>query len=323
VVNVSGGVSGASGAVDVVGMIGDGTVMDGGAEIGPAMIAPPLVGAQHVVCGVPSIGHGPGSRLMYIGVSPFDHRSCPILALPGNGRALATMQLFRVPLLIALALVATHRLSAMQRAGSPTVAQKSAPSAFECPDKDSAKACASFLELWRASDEGVRPDVSANGVAYVCFRQPDDEFFVFSLDGPLFQMHFDPETKKRVPVDSAVSRRFGFVRGFKDGIAESSITPITMFSGNWTYIGEPFFVATRINVTNIPPEGDDSGSGINIDPWQVSAQLRYKSRLDKNIDYRLVIQRSTGRFSESYTEESAKVPFSERTGRCSKIPPKK
>jgi hypothetical protein len=79
----------------------------------------------------------------------------------------------------------------------------------------------------------------------------------------------------------------------------------------------PTFTAQNIDGEDVT---QSSLSGIRIDPQQVDISRRYKSRLEKNVDYRLVIQRSTGRFSEEYTEEAAKMPFSDRTGRCSQMP---
>lgn len=64
---VVGFVTGGDAVAVVAGNIDDGTVIDVGVVIGRAMIAPPLVGAQHVACGIPSTGHGPGSRFKNTG----------------------------------------------------------------------------------------------------------------------------------------------------------------------------------------------------------------------------------------------------------------
>jgi hypothetical protein len=219
--------------------------------------------------------------------------------------------------LAVLAFGATSSLWASQRAGTGTPpATKSAGPTFVCPDKPSEKACQSFLELWRAGDQGVRVSASDGGLAYVCFRQPDDEFFVFRMSGPWFQKHFDAATKKLVPNDSAVSKGRGFIFGFKDGVEDGSITPISDFEGDWEYMYDAMFTAKYVNRNELAP---NASSGVWINPEQVSATWRFKNRVDKNVDYQLVIRRSTGRYTESYLEESSNVPF-ERNGRCSKIP---
>jgi hypothetical protein len=51
---------------------------------------------------------------------------------------------------------------------------------------------------------------------------------------------------------------------------------------------------------------------VSIDNTQFIATMRYKNASDKDVDYTLMIQRSTGRFSETYTEEPATFPFLER-----------
>jgi hypothetical protein len=209
-------------------------------------------------------------------------------------------------------------LSAL-RDDQQSAAKKPTSPAFVCPDLAAAKSCKSFIELHKAGDEGVRSSVSNGGVAYVCFRQPEDEFFVLVLDGPaFFKKHLDLDTKKLVPDDDATASGRGAVRGFVNGIQDYAAVPINSFSGEWTALfGEMSFAARRINLNNIV---DAEFAGIYVDEQQVNASFRYKNRFEKAIDYRLAIQRSTGRFSEKYTDESAKVPFSERTGRCSRIP---
>jgi hypothetical protein len=140
-------------------------------------------------------------------------------------------------LLLTLATIAATKSSADQRGAAQTV-QETQGTTFSCPDKASEKACQSFLELWRAGNKGVRVSTPDAGIAYVCFRQPDDEFFVFHLDAPSFPMHF-VQAKGFVTDDGAVSREFGFVNGFKNGVQDVSITPIQFFWGDWHYFPIP------------------------------------------------------------------------------------
>jgi hypothetical protein len=114
---------------------------------------------------------------------------------------------------------------------------------------------------------------------------------------------------------------YGLVSGFNDGIADNSITLFDIIGGMWKATpGGPMFSANRIGITNELP----ANSGFVIDPLQISGTRRYQNRSKKDVDYQLTIQRSTGRFSETYTyaDGSNSVPFSQETGRCAKLPAK-
>src|SRR5947209_6628876 len=78
-------------------------------------------------------------------------------------------------------------LGSAQTSGAKGVQKKSShpPIGFVCPDPQAARACKSFAELRQAGDDGVRASVARDGIAYACFRQPDDSFFVLDLDGPV------------------------------------------------------------------------------------------------------------------------------------------
>jgi hypothetical protein len=92
--------------------------------------------------------------------------------------------------------------------------------------------------------------------------------------------------------------------------------PIWSFAGQWQFPDDPYFVATRVNQTDVA----GSGGMVSVQSSQFEASVRYKNQLDKDIDYHLLIQRSTGRFSESYTNGGEKMPFSENQGRCIRLP---
>jgi hypothetical protein len=241
-------------------------------------------------------------------------------AIPYDGRW-PFSKIHRIVGSVALAVgLATTWLTAAQQK-PPTSPPKGATTFnFRCPDSLAEKACKSFEELWRAGDEGLRPPSVRDSVAYVCFRQPRDAFFVVFIYGPVFtQKHYDPYLKKLIPDDDASSIEPGYIRAFVDGIEDEQAGPVHRFSGEWTYlVGDLLFSAKRMDSKDV---SDSDTVGFSIDPQQVSAAVQYTNQLGKPVNYKMVIQRSTGRFSEKYTEESEKVPFSETTGRCSKLPP--
>jgi hypothetical protein len=200
---------------------------------------------------------------------------------------------------------------------APNAQKSSKPGhpAFTCPDPLAAEACKSFEELYKAGDKGLTL-ASRWETGYVCFRQNEDQFFVLTLNKPLFPLHWDKETKSPIPDDDATAYGFGSVNAYSNGVNDFSIMPIFEFAGRWTPAG-PTLSATRINGEDNP---DPTHNGISVDPEQINATWRFKNRFDKDVDYHLVIQRSTGRFTETYTEPPSHVAFAEQHGRCSPLP---
>ena len=186
--------------------------------------------------------------------------------------------------------------------------------AFTCPDPLAAESCKSFKELYEAGDEGVTL-YALQG--YACFRQNEDQFFVLTLNRPSFRMHYDRDSKSIVPDDDGTASGIGFISGYSKGVRDTSIMPIYKFTGDWTPFG-PRLTATKINGEDIP---DPTHNGLWVDAEQINAVWRFKNRFDKDVGYQLSIQRSTGRFTETYTENPSKVPFVEEHGRCSHLPP--
>jgi hypothetical protein len=219
---------------------------------------------------------------------------------------------------LGLCVVATS--TSAQTQGKPAGAapsNKPNTATLPCPDKVFEKACKSFQELKAAGDDGVKPTSGPGGLALVCFRQPADEFFIVDVDGPHFwsKTAFDKAKKALVPDDEATSRAFGWMRGFVNGVEDGSQMPVRSIDGEWQSPNYSlFFAATKINRAAV-----DDNTTLFLDSSQFSVSVRYPNRMDKKVDYRLVIQRSTGRFAESYTMESEKIPFSEAQGRCSRL----
>src|SRR5262245_47399785 len=125
-------------------------------------------------------------------------------------------------------LVVTSPLVAQQRGATPAPASSSSkpttPS-FACPDRLAETACRSFSELLKAGDDAFY--TGAYDVVYACFRPKEDSFFLFKLVGPDFRKtHYDTLLKKTVPDDDATSPGLGSIRGFVNGIEDTSSTPI-------------------------------------------------------------------------------------------------
>jgi len=180
---------------------------------------------------------------------------------------------------------------------------------FVCPDTEAQQACKSYQELLKARDSGL-PATNA----YICFRKSADEFFVVTFNRPYFPKHWDKESKELVPDDSA-RRGFGHAETYKDGVLDSTAMPSLSFSGEWLplYPESGFFTSNKINGMDLDEK--DPNVGVSIEDAQINIGYKYAYRAEKTITYTLTIQRSTGRFAESFKEEG-KFPFLEGTGYC-------
>ncbi len=182
--------------------------------------------------------------------------------------------------------------------------------AFVCPDAEAQQACKSYQELVKAKDPGL-PDIRA----YVCFRKSVDEFFVVSFGIPTFPKHWDKELKQLMP-DDTPRPGHGHAETYKNGVLDSTTMPTFNFSGQWEslYPDSSFFNSDKINGKN--QDEKDPNVGVTIEDTQVNIGYKYANRMEKTITYTLTIQRSTGRFAESFLTEEDKFPFSESTGYC-------
>jgi len=96
-----------------------------------------------------------------------------------------------------------------------------------------------------------------------------------------------------------------------------SNTLILMFSGKWHDPLEQMFIATSINFKDDLFYSDHYVLSIN--KIQINPSYRYKRKTGRTFYYRLIIQRSTGRFSEKFTEDQAACSSLEYDGHCSRL----
>jgi hypothetical protein len=178
-------------------------------------------------------------------------------------------------------------------------AKPATSSAIRCPESKAQIACQSFWELVQAKDKSL-PN---NG--YACFRRGADEFFVVSFDRPYFAKHWD---------DKGIEG-YGNVQSYQDGVLTSEVMQTLVFWGIWTpngaaFLSEGIQVAYKLGEQHNPPEY------VSIDDTQFTLSLKYQNGADKTILYSLTIQRSTGRFTEAYSDKSEGASFLENSGRC-------
>jgi len=191
----------------------------------------------------------------------------------------------------------------------------SAAPSFACPDPEYEQACKSYEELLKARDEAVTP--AAGNTRFVCFRKKTDEFLVIYFSTPIFSKKWDQQLQQLVVDPTATYQGLGTVHTFKDGVLEGSAAPSMIFVGKWIagYDGGTFVS----NVIDFHKQDETNpASSVVIDDSQITVNQTFKNKLDKNIKYTLTIQRSTGRFSENFLQESEQIPFLQNVGRCVK-----
>lgn len=183
---------------------------------------------------------------------------------------------------------------------------------FTCPDPEAKQGCKSYEELARAKDSGLPGKFDER---YVCFRKNADEFFVVAYSTPLFQPTWNEKYKKAIVDPSATSEGSGFASTYVNGVDDSHTMPAFFFEGTWRPYEDGLFSASKFNFEDIKTT-DDPHSSMYINRGQLSITYRYQNALDAGVVYSLTIQRSTGRFVESFQKLSEKVPFLQSTGRC-------
>src|ERR1700676_1518152 len=170
-----------------------------------------------------------------------------------------------------------------------------------CPDAEAQPGCKSYQELLKAKDKSLPDD------GYVCFRKKEDEFFVVTFTTATFTIkpYWDAEAKKLVLDNPQLG--FGYAQTYKDGVLDSTRMPAFNFSGQWKqrYSGSGYFNSDELN--DKKQDENDHDVGVSIDETQIMVLFKYQNRLNNTIHYTLTIQRSTGRFTESFRPESEKI----------------
>ena len=228
------------------------------------------------------------------------------------------MTLKRAELLLIVFLLALHcsgqKVSTPKKAATNNKAlpRERPGAAFTCPEPEAKQSCNSYVELARAKDSGLPTKADDR---YVCFRRNVDEFFVVGFGAPFFERSWNEKYKKMMIDPDATQEGSGFASTFKDGVDDSRVVPSLFFTGTWRPYDDGMFSATDINFEKIKTI-DDPPSSVYINQNQLSITYNYKNSTDADVIYILTIQRSTGRFVESFQKKSDKIVFLQGTGRC-------
>ena len=168
----------------------------------------------------------------------------------------------------------------------------------DCVDHDASLACGSFQELIKADDADLMLDLAKQDHVYACFRPQQDVFleiyFSDTNDGPWQNDQRAYPTYRLGTAD---------IRYYKSGIASEEISIHN--SGKWT---------RGLNDTVF------RGDNIRIEGSRFEASQMYKNESKLDIHHTIVLQLSTGRFTEKFEEQPSGETVDEYSGRCFVLP---
>jgi hypothetical protein len=173
-----------------------------------------------------------------------------------------------------------------------------------CPDPDAAAACHSFGESLAANDVDLMDDFATKDHVYICFRTKEDVFLTLWFSEPV-QLAWQRDAQK-----SAFTQISGVgLALYKNGIWDGDeVTAL----GRWETF-DPESYATFYGKF----ESSVSKGEVHIDHTAVTVQESYQNKADSETTHTFTLQRSTGRFTETYQWESlGKTQRKEYSGRC-------
>jgi hypothetical protein len=161
----------------------------------------------------------------------------------------------------------------------------------KCSEQDASVGCGSFQELIKDDDADLMLDLARQDHVYACFRPGQDVFMEIYFSDP----------------NDGAGRGVAEVRYYKDGIASDGSSFHN--DGTWTrgltaLSGDPLF----------------SGENIRIEGSRFEASQMYKNESKLDIHHTIVLQLSTGRFTEKFAEQPSGETVDEYSGRCFVLP---
>jgi hypothetical protein len=182
-----------------------------------------------------------------------------------------------------------------------------------CPDRDASTACQSFQELIKADDSDLLLDLAQRERVYACFRPQQDVFLEIYFSDPsngVWQEN-GPEPRAGALPGGAE------VRYYKDGIASEGMS--FHDDGGWKYpLAAGELNASTPMATNGPAIFE--GKYVSIKGSRLEASQTYKDESGVQIHHDVVLQLSTGRFTESYDVLPAGNTIDTYSGRCLVLP---
>jgi hypothetical protein len=182
-----------------------------------------------------------------------------------------------------------------------------------CPESDANTACSSLRELIEAGDANLMSDLTGWNYAYICFRPKEDVFLEIGFSDPNLWGWRIGKDSLPWSVGSAG------VRYYKDGVNVSEME-ISDTGGKWTYVtgGRVDVDTLHIPVSAAIFQSDN----ISIDGSQLKATDSYYNSGDSYTKETilLLLQLSTGRFTETHEAETSGKTIRTIAGRCLVLP---
>lgn len=192
-----------------------------------------------------------------------------------------------------------------------------------CSATDTQVACDSFQGLIRASDPDLLDLFARLEHAYVCFRPHEDIFFTIWFMEPsewLWSKADEGERKAFSLQNGMLTQIAGpgvyyYNKGVRDENADISEI------GVWSYLPLTSDI-TPSSLARLATSNDAkfNGKTFQIDGTRISVSESYKNSNGKEIKHTLVVQRSTGRFAESYDEDPSGHTVLTYSGQCLVVP---
>ena len=201
-----------------------------------------------------------------------------------------------------LLVLALSLAGAQQNNEQKRPALKPTSPSVNCSEARSSKACGSFKQLVDARDKDILDSLSSKPT-YVCFRPNEDAFLLIHVQppSPYIWRTADDGVGQTQDFQSSVNLteyRDGVFYTIKDGRASWYRS-----SPN----SEPLFHSEST-------QGIFKGLKITVYPTEISFDYPFNNQNGGTTQYSLTIRRSTGRFTETFTTETA--PVTTHSGSC-------
>lgn len=209
------------------------------------------------------------------------------------------------------------------------VAKRAWARTASCPDSEASSACHSFHELLTAGDPDLMDSFADMRHVYICFRPKEDVFMSVMFPDPSDPDPYSSLASSWRKADADDRKVWGFVNGtliqreiagpevqyYKNGISDENAAIGAI--GYWSYLPSKF---STISDATFAGEGINRGQNIKISRERFVASVTYKNQDDKQIEHTLILQRSTGRFSERYNALPSGNTILSYSGGCLVVP---
>ena len=183
-----------------------------------------------------------------------------------------------------------------------------------CTDPDATVACHSFQELLAAKDADLMDDFATRTDVYVCFRPKEDAFFELWFNTPGEGAWMEGGHDSGVFTQSKGAELALYEGGIYD--EDQSVDVV----GEWSSFGKEPGYATFEGCHNgrarCQSEEDQGKGKIYVNQTHIIVSDSFKNKTGEETNHTFTVQRSTGRFTETYEFKIGKAQQIKYSGRC-------